>query len=184
MASEKVIIGRAFNERRPVADVRAEMKGSGLYRSGNVSGIKGGINPALISAMTQLGTQAIPDIYQGIKSGVSKVGSWFKKLLGLGIIQGGMRVRPYSNPDGSYNDLDLYSGTQKPEDYSPFMAEKRFGKHHKRAMKVKGGFAESDVPRIMQMIGSNPTFAQKLNGKAKRPHKFINAIYKELQKKN
>lgn len=185
MATQASIIASAYTQRKPVAQAAAEMQGGGLWRSGDMSGQRGGFNPAVLApfipALTKLGEQAIPDIYSGIKSGIGKVGTWFKRLF-----SGGMRDPGYSHPDAAYHQMSLYKGPQKAEDFLPYMAIEPYRqKDIKRLKQIKGGFSESDIPRIMSMINTDPTFAKKLDraGRKGNKTKFMNRIYRGLNKK-
>jgi len=190
MVSREHIINQAFIESKPAAQMAAEMRGgrnaAGLLRSGDV---RGGFNPAILApllpALSSLAKEAVPDIYSGIKNITGKVGSWLKRLFG------GARERPYGRHASWYNDrkqpmedyenMGLYSGNQTMADYVGYM-DLRQRKDHKIAMKVKGGFSEADVPKILEIYRTNPKFADKLN-RSTKPHKFINRIVKELGKK-
>ena len=188
MATSNSVITQAFVERKPVPQIKAQMSGAGLYRSGNVS--RGGFSPAmgalLAPALTELGKVAIPDLYSGIKSGISKVGKWFKGLFGRGVMRGGMRARKYGHPDASYHQMGLYKGPQLAEDFIPYMANEQYRKKDiKRLNRIRGGFATTDIPRIMELIKVDDVFAKKLNraGKKGDKVKFLNRIYRGLNKK-
>lgn len=180
----------ATNEQRPLADVKREF-GGGLYRAGATGrGLmrSGGftVPPQLIAALTpaisQLASEGAKKLPGLISKGVSKVGKFFKKLFGLGLMRsGGLRDRHMDfSEDGVYHDMTNISNMD-PADYIPSHMLK-FNKYKKRASKIKGGFSQSDVPRIIEMINGNEKFRGKLERHSKRPHKFINAIVKQLKK--
>jgi hypothetical protein len=183
--ASNLVLAHSVNNRDSGSEIERSL-GQGLYRSGKVQGgVRGGVNPALVGALmpavADLGKLAVKEGIPWVVKAAKKGWNWLKGLFGKGLLRsGGLRQR-YSNtdPTGIYHDM-VVSQSQAPEDY---MLPGANTKDIRRFNKLKGGFAPIDVPSLMERITTDQNFKDKLMRNSKKPHKFINTIFKNMNKK-
>ena len=181
--AESVNKQNAFAHREPLASVERKT-GGGLRRAGG-GPFLGALGQVAMPALQDLAKEGIHQLPGLIVKGVKKVGKFFKKLFGFGIIQGGYRgTRTYADaadPSLAYHEFSIFDGKKGPEDFSVQLKPEQIAKLQRQAAKLKGGIRMEDVPRLRERILNDVNFAKKLGSKAKIPHKFYNAMLKGLR---